>query len=320
MPTRRKNRNPGTWTDSDFRIFISHLSTNKAEAQELKKHLATFAIKGFVAHSDIKPSKEWQNEIELALKTCDAFTALLVQKFHKSNWTDQEVGFVLARDIPIYPASMDGTVPYGFLAKVQAHFVHGDIETFARNIYLSLITNKKTQKKLAHAVLNYLEDSPSFDDANKRSVLLTNVDFWDENLIQKLEQIYEQESQVNGANKTSGRIQRILRQFKLKNGRSLVEAFKGVWLNNYRHHSGRHNSEQVEIKDGDKYYADGKLTFRIDQEVISKDLKNVRFRKTHVRDGGQSITDLELVEPNVYKGTEKGNDGTSKVQYKKLKD
>ncbi len=67
MSTRKKNKNPACWTDDDVRIFISHVSTNKSEAQELKDYLETFGIKGFVAHSDIKPSKEWQNEIELAL-------------------------------------------------------------------------------------------------------------------------------------------------------------------------------------------------------------------------------------------------------------
>lgn len=318
MPPRKKNKNPACWTDDNFRIFISHLSTNKTEAQELKNYLETFAITGFVAHSDIETSREWQKEIELALKTCDAFTCLLVPEFHKSNWTNQEVGFVLARNIPVYPASLDGTVPYGFLAKVQAHFVRDDIGRLAKIIYSSEMKNRKTQRKLANAILNYLADSPSFVAANDRSILLNDISFWDETLIKKLKQIYDRESQVNGAMTTSNRVQRILKQFKSKNGRSLGEIFTGKWLNNYRHHSGRSGNETIEIKNNDEYYANDESTFLIDQVEISDDLKTVKFRKTRIEDGSQSINNLALIRDNVYSGTEAGADGVSKVRYKKL--
>ena len=55
----------------------------------------------FVAHVDIHPTKEWQDEIESALSSMDGFVALLTDKFHESDWTDQEVGFALARGVPI---------------------------------------------------------------------------------------------------------------------------------------------------------------------------------------------------------------------------
>ena len=41
--------------------------TSKKETAELKEKLKLFGISGFVAHEDIHPTKEWQDEIENAL-------------------------------------------------------------------------------------------------------------------------------------------------------------------------------------------------------------------------------------------------------------
>ena len=96
----------------------SHISKFKAETAELKKRLELFGVSCFVAHMDIKPSKEWQDEIELALASMDGFVALLTEKFHESAWTDQEVGFAFARRVPIIAVRL-GMDPYGFIGKFQ---------------------------------------------------------------------------------------------------------------------------------------------------------------------------------------------------------
>lgn len=58
---------------------------------------ATAAIAVFVAHAAINPTEEWQQVIEYALRSCDACAALLAPGFKESDWTDQEVGFCMAR-------------------------------------------------------------------------------------------------------------------------------------------------------------------------------------------------------------------------------
>ena len=86
--------------NDDFRIFLSHISTFKAQAAELKDRLRLFGVSCFVAHQDIEPETEWQNEIEVALASMHGFVAMLSDGFHESNWTDQEVGFAFARQVP----------------------------------------------------------------------------------------------------------------------------------------------------------------------------------------------------------------------------
>lgn len=50
---------PQCWKLGFFKMFISHLTSNKSSATNLKRCLEQYAISGFVAHEDIEPSKEW---------------------------------------------------------------------------------------------------------------------------------------------------------------------------------------------------------------------------------------------------------------------
>ena len=99
--------------------FLSHKAEMKKEVAALRDKLESFGVSSFVAHMDIRPTKPWQDEIESALASMDGFAALLTDKFHESDWTDQEVGFALARGVPLVAVRM-GRDPYGFMGKFQA--------------------------------------------------------------------------------------------------------------------------------------------------------------------------------------------------------
>lgn len=99
-------------------VFISHLAKYKSEAHELKCKLKSFGVSAFVAHEDIEPTKEWQEEIENALRNARSLVALLRPGFQESDWCAQEIGFAYARGIKIIPV-IQGVVPYGFIRKIQ---------------------------------------------------------------------------------------------------------------------------------------------------------------------------------------------------------
>lgn len=107
------------WGDGGYRVFLSHKSEVKKETAGLSEELKLFGISAFVAHESIHPTKEWQDEIENALSSMDAFVALLTKNFHESDWTDQEVGFALGRGVPVICVKL-GLNPYGFIGKFQA--------------------------------------------------------------------------------------------------------------------------------------------------------------------------------------------------------
>jgi hypothetical protein len=111
---------PEVWRNtSDFRLFISHVSKDKAIAHRLREALGRYSIAGFVAHDDIEPTTAWEREIERGLGTMDAMVAVLTDGFSKSHWCQQEVGFALGRGSKVISFKW-GEDPVGFLSKDQA--------------------------------------------------------------------------------------------------------------------------------------------------------------------------------------------------------
>jgi hypothetical protein len=107
------------WDSEGYRVFLSHKAEVKKETATLKERLNLFGVSAFVAHEDIHPTKEWQDEIENALFSMDTFVALMTDGFHDSIWTDQEVGVAFGRGVPIISVKL-GKDPYGFIGKFQA--------------------------------------------------------------------------------------------------------------------------------------------------------------------------------------------------------
>jgi hypothetical protein len=206
--------NPNFWKDGFFRIFISHLASDKTTAQNLKEKLEKYAITGFVAHSDIEPTKEWQNEIELALRTCDSIVALMIPGFHESKWTDQEIGLALGRDLLIIPVRM-GQDPYGFIGKFQA-ITYVDINTLTDDILTSLIKNKKTSRKISNSIIYKFENSDSFAEAKKNFDLVERLEYWDKKLIDRLSKSKDNNSQILHSFGVANRIDSLINKINKK--------------------------------------------------------------------------------------------------------
>lgn len=151
-PARVSSRAPRNWQgSSDFRLFISHISKDKDKATRLKACLAPYGISGFVAHEDIEPTLEWQNEIERALYSMHAFIAIHTKGFSQSVWTQQEVGFAVARGVKIISLKI-GEDPTGFISKQQA-LPRRDrsAEDIAKEVDSILGADERTAAKLLEA-------------------------------------------------------------------------------------------------------------------------------------------------------------------------
>lgn len=189
----------GPWEPNQFWLFLSHVNTVKQFVSEVKQSLRTFAIDGFIAHQDIEPTKKWVNEIELALNTCHALAAFLTPDFHKSDWTDQEIGYGISRKILIVPVQM-GINPYGFIGRYQA--LPGENQTagqIARNIFEILVRHNLTAAQMANALVSQFEDSGTFQEAISNVKLLEDVKVWTPELLRSLENSIQRNSQISGA-------------------------------------------------------------------------------------------------------------------------
>jgi TIR domain len=157
------------WGDKGFRLFLSHKSEVKTQTAELKEKLGLFGVSAFVAHEDIKPSRAWQTEIENALHSMHAFAALMTEDFHDSVWTDQEVGFALARGVPVIAVRL-GRDPYGFLGKFQA--LRTDWKGAAEGIVKLLMKHER----MFSAYVQALRDCTGWDDGNMLARALPGIE------------------------------------------------------------------------------------------------------------------------------------------------
>jgi hypothetical protein len=163
------------WKEGFFRLFLSHVSAHKAAVAKLKIELQVRGISAFVAHEDITPSLEWQNEIELALRSMHALTALLTPDFHPSNWTDQEVGFALGKGVLVVPVRL-GTDPYGFIGKVQG--LSGSLEQPVRVASLvatTLLNHPSTRRHMRKGLVSAFEAADSYTNAITLSKMISTV-------------------------------------------------------------------------------------------------------------------------------------------------
>lgn len=140
----------GPWKEGFLRLFLSHTKANKQLAGKIRERLLEQGIDAYVAHDMIEPTKEWMDEIEVALRTCDATTAILSEDFVESQWCDQEIGISIGRRILII-AVRQGADPHGFISKFQA--VPGDAtpmaaETISTSLLETLVSHDQIPKPL----------------------------------------------------------------------------------------------------------------------------------------------------------------------------
>jgi len=104
-----------------------------------------------MAHEDIEPSVEWQNEIIRQLTICDVFIPLVSRNFKESKWTDQETGIAFGSNTEVIPISLDKTMPYGFIGKYQTLRCKDEITETCSQLFKTLL-----KKPIAEILKNYL--------------------------------------------------------------------------------------------------------------------------------------------------------------------
>lgn len=180
------------WGDEGYRVFLGHKNEVKKETAELKEHLKLFGISAFVAHEDIHPTKEWQDEIENALFSMDAFVALMTEEFHDSIWTDQEVGVAFGRSVPIISVKL-GKDPYGFIGKFQALSCSWD--SAAKEIVKLLIK----YDQMLNAYIRAVTHCANWNQGNTLSEILPYMDKLSNQQLNILVSAYNENSELRGS-------------------------------------------------------------------------------------------------------------------------
>jgi len=207
---------PAFWRNGMFRLFISHLAVHRKWAGELQEALLPYGISSFVAHNDIEPTTEWQNQIETALSTCDALVALLHDKFHESKWTDQEIGFAMGRSVPVFSVRF-GESPYGFIGRFQAfNGSNAKPAELARDLFDSYRKNKQSKRKMGEVLVSIFEQSGSFAEAKARIGYLEELDVWEPSFPKRILSAVEGNGQINGSWGVPSRVGSLAKKWSAK--------------------------------------------------------------------------------------------------------
>jgi TIR domain len=193
----------GPWDEGSFRLFISHTHAHMAFASALRRALDEMGICAFVAHDRIEPTKQWEDELEAALRTCDALVAVLTPDFVKSRWCDQEVGYCMARGVLIVPLGL-GADPHGFIGKYQCMTAREDEDAYevAHRLFDLLIQHEKTAERMvpviAWRIATRYAESHSFDNARENFEQLQAIpkEYWTEELAEIVERAPSENTQV----------------------------------------------------------------------------------------------------------------------------
>jgi len=185
------------WSESGFKLFLSHKSECKTRVTDLKNTFYKLGICAFVAHEDIHPNQEWQNEIESALFSMDGFVALMSDKFRDSNWTDQEVGVAIGRQVPIVSVRL-GTDPYGFIGKYQALTCNWD--TAAIEVTKLIVNNPL----MLESFIKTIEHCTNWDHGNLLGKILPSITHLSSNQVDRIVNAYNSNSELSGSFAFSG--------------------------------------------------------------------------------------------------------------------
>lgn len=196
--------NPDTlsiWEPSQIRLFISHRDGHKIAANELAYALKDYGVSAFVAHDSIEPMTTWQQEITKGLDTMEIMLAFVTDDFHHSDWTNQEIGYALGRNIPVISLKLQNEDPKGFIGNIQA--LKGRLESPAasvKEIYKLLAENLGNKRRLQDALVTAFVESTNFDETKLRFDRLKGVvETLTDNELSKVIQGYQENNQLHNS-------------------------------------------------------------------------------------------------------------------------
>ena len=175
------------WEDGRCRLFISHRDSSKWGVKKLADALALLGVDCFVAHEDIEPTRAWQAEILKALESMDVMLAYVTDDFFKSPWTNQEIGFALARETRIVSVKMENIDPQGFVSSEQALTGKGkQPDDLAKQVVDIIINSGVGLEGFKQASIEEFRLSDSFKNAERNFERLKKIKHYSEEEIDEL--------------------------------------------------------------------------------------------------------------------------------------
>lgn len=210
------NVNTGNWKPGYLRLFLSHSAAHRKFVGDVADELAVMGIHGFVAHDSMAVSKPWQTQIEHALRSMQAFVALVHPEFNASTWCQQEVGWAYGRRIPRFAIRI-GTDPAGFIGSHQWPYTDGNEPKKVAALISSWVAGlEKLGDSVVDGLLSALSEVGDYYSAEAAAKRLVTLDRLSDLQFNELDRIWWSNDQLHGGVLPT----RVMKPYYLRNGRS----------------------------------------------------------------------------------------------------
>jgi hypothetical protein len=214
-----------------LKVFVSYHHNARKFAGRLKNCLTAVGMDVFLAHEDLEPSTEWQEEILKNLRKCNVFMPLLTKSFHSSKWTDQETGIAFASEKFILPLKLS-LDPYGFIGELQALKVRRELEEACRKIVQVLASRPVLGDRARDGVIDAFLRSTSFEESARLAVALSKLKPYSTSQLDRIVQGAAKNQQIYGGRRAREAVNELIRENKPNVRRKLVREFAkqvGSW-------------------------------------------------------------------------------------------
>lgn len=223
-----------TYVGRTIRVFISYYTRDKNLAGMIKLSLEVYGFDVFLAHEDIRPSRDWQDTILQNLDSTDIFIPLVTQAFKKSSWTDQESGYALAKGKKIIPLAINGSLPYGFVASIQAikctyEEEKNDLTNSIKKLIDEVKKDEKFKKSYIDGLIRVFTNSGSFDNANIIAQELEEAESLTTDQVNQIIKASTENSQIKHSFGANPRIKRVVKKFESFVDKKLLTTFNAEY-------------------------------------------------------------------------------------------
>jgi hypothetical protein len=188
----------GLWEPDSIRVFLSHLAKHREFVGEVAAALRTHALHGFVAHDSIEVSKKWADEIQRALRSTQVFVGIAHPGFSNSVWVNQEIGWAMGRNIPLFMVRM-GEDPLGFPSDTQwASMVSTTPKDIARAIAGWINQLPDFTEDIGGRLITVLAGVQNYRASEEAAMAVALLDRLTEEQWQRLEEVYWRNDQIYG--------------------------------------------------------------------------------------------------------------------------
>ena len=180
----------GRWKSGYVRVFFSHSAIYKGYVTEIADFLKKLGVHAFVAHESMEPTLDWQQQIEEALDSMEAFVAFIHPEFLQSAWCQQELGWALGRKVPHFAIRM-GSDPAGFIGRIQwPSMAKEPAASVSEHVFAWLTAQPMLGEPLRVSAFQALADAETYPEAGRAAKLITTLSDITEAEFDRLSQIY----------------------------------------------------------------------------------------------------------------------------------